>query len=91
MELGAGLDHQPQGGVVHVGAVGQVQVLQGRDSNTLEGITRWGLRKYISFNRLGAPGTNLLSLVVIYLTRSIFIGWAKAHHTFHLLFQGYFF
>ena len=40
MQLGAGLDHQPQGGVVHVGAVGQVQVLQGRGElgNTVEDI-----------------------------------------------------
>ena len=42
MQLGAGLDHQPQGGVVHVGAVGQVQVLQGRgELGGVEDNTRW--------------------------------------------------
>ena len=42
MQLGAGLDHQPQGGVVHVGAVGQVQVLQGRGQlGGVEDNTRW--------------------------------------------------
>ena len=61
MQLGAGLDHQPQGGVVHVGAVGQVQVLQGRGQlGGVEDNTRWGLWKNIFFL------TDLVQPVLIY-------------------------